>query len=421
MTRKKKKAQPRRTPVKHENKSKAYFDKTYATIRKLLQAYGFDPDFLEAFPKQERRLLMYLQTEPPRFRIEEGHRVPRRLVDFVTESTHRFLRTHYFGDESIGLTYLELATCGMSFATMIQHEHQNCTFPPGQAEIIDSLAACFDCVRVSHDIAEVSKYIRQQMLMISKVNFRIYGYDWQFYSTSEGREHYIKSTVTLSSEEPKSIYFTHKQKERVAFRVRAGRVIKEPAYDAKINDFFISCTDRQPPLYLGIYIQSHALQRSKERMDIFPAHKRNYYIMEPLLYMHEVSASPTGRPMLLCYTMEGNKLVRFGYFPFIVQRKRLIVLTFLPLVSPDTFEGSYLQHRLGLQIEDTTYLGMDKLSFFCTVDFEQIPVLKEAFIATGIWDLVKYASHHPDVNFTVDQKKTLMVKKFFEQKMALDD
>jgi hypothetical protein len=113
-------------------------------------------------------------------------------------------------------------------------------------------------------------------------------------------------------------------------------------------------------------------------------------------------------------------MVRLGYFTFVIQGTKLIVLTLLPLVSEDTPAGSYLATHLGLQTIDTLFLGMDKLSFFLTVDFEQIPVLKAALVSTGIWPLVEYAARHPELGYVIDQKKTQMVKKFFERKIDLD-
>jgi hypothetical protein len=53
-----------RAPVKYD--SKAYNEKAFAAIRKILRVYGFDS-------------------------------VSRRLINFVADSTQRFLRTHYFG------------------------------------------------------------------------------------------------------------------------------------------------------------------------------------------------------------------------------------------------------------------------------------------------------------------------------------
>jgi hypothetical protein len=419
MAGKKTKTHPQRTPVKYD--SKAYNEKAYTTIRKILQVYGFDPNLLDAFSKQQRRFLMFVTGEPFRFKAEEGHRVPRRLINFVAESTQRFLRTHYFGDESIGLTYFELATYGMAFSTTVQSEYECRTFPPEQLKIIDDLAACFDENRVRKDLDEVGSHIRHLMLMISKVNFRVYGFKWSIGYHHDEKKDCIRSEVRIFSENSKSIYFTYKNKDRVAFSVRAGRVSSHPTYDARIDRWFVTSEDDKKPVYLDIYIQSHALQRIKERMDIFPAHVRNFYAMEPLLYMHRVSKLPSGPSLFECYTKSGDTVVRFGYYPFVIRNKKLIVLSFLPIVSTDAMEGSILHRILGLQMEDTIFLGMDKLSFFCTVDFEQIPVLKQAMIDAHIWDLIVYISKHPDVNFSIDQKKTLMVKKFFEKKIELND
>jgi hypothetical protein len=417
MAQRKKKKQPKQ--ARRDSMSKTAVDHVYAVIRKILHAYGFDPDLLHSLSKQQRRFLCYMRADPPRFKVEEGHRVPGRLVNFVSESTHRFMRTHYFGDESIGLTYLELATYGMAFSLIVMGARGLSIFRPEQLEIFDRLAGCFKDNRVAKDLTAVSTHIRKSVMMISKVNFRIYGYNWKIESQYD--KDCTRSTVFLSSEDPKTIRFSYKDKERTAFRVRAGRTISEPPRDATIDRWFIFHKEEKPYVYLDIFIQSHALQRAKERMDIFPAHQRNYYIMEPLLYMHRVINAPSGRPMLECYTGNEENIVRFGYFPFVIQKRRLIVLTLLPLVSPETWEGQYLNKHLGLQMEDTKFLEMDKLSFFLTVDFEQIPVLKEALVHTGIWNLVQYAANHPDINFPIDQKRTLMVKKFFERKVEYEN
>jgi hypothetical protein len=413
MSQKKRKKQPQQ--VRRDTMSKTAIDHTYVVIRKILKAYGYDPDLLSSLSKQQRRLLCYLKAEPLRVKVEEGHRVPGRLVDFVSETTHRFMRNNYFGDRSIGLTFLELATYGMSFATVVMSARDLSIFRPDQLEIFDRLAETFTDNRVNEDLSPISTHIRKTVMMISKVNFRIYGHNWKI-ETLYNRDS-IRSTVLLSSEEPKSIRFSYNEKERTAFRVRAGRNISTPAHDATIDRWFIFHKEENPYVYLDIYIQSHALQRAKERIDIFPAHQKNYYVMEPLLYMHRVSYTPTGRPMLECYTKnKDGHVVRLGYFPFVIQDRKLIVLTFLPLVSAEAWEGHFIRKQLGLHMEDTKFLEMDKLSFYLTVDFEQIPVLKQVLVQTGIWNLVRYAADNPDMHFKLDQKRTQMVKKFFDQK-----
>jgi hypothetical protein len=412
MVQKKKKKQ---SQYANPKSGKVSQDDAQIVVKKILRAYGFDPDLFDSFTKLQRKYLFYQLVEPTRFKAEEGHRVPRRLINFVSESTHRFMRTHYFGDERIGLTYLEFSTYGLSLAYMIEQEKANTSLLPEQVKTLTDVAEIINVTRVVEDCAAIETHIRQATLMISKVNFRIYGHNWVI-ENAPLQQLSVRSTVLMSSEDPISIRFKHNQKERVAFRVRAGRVISEPAYNATIDRWFIFHGDEETPVYLDIYIQSHALQRIKERLDIFPAHRRNFYVMEPLLYMHEVEESMSGNPMLTCYFKDGLRYIYLGYFPFIIQKNKLIVLSFLPLISEDTLAGWHLSHRLGLQIKDRMFLGMDKLSFFLTVDFDQIPVLKKALSVTSIWSLVEYAASHPELGFTIDQKKTQMVKKFFEHK-----
>ncbi|MDR0605575.1 MAG: hypothetical protein LBG80_14855 [Bacteroidales bacterium] len=399
--------------------TKTHIDKTYAAVQKIIRVYGGDPDLLKALTKHQRRFLLFLRAEAPRFKVEEGSYVPRHLINFISETVHRIMRMRYLGDESIGLTYLELATYGVAFSSIIlaAAEAGESYFSPEQLKAIRLLAPCFENERVRQDLVYIGGFIHDLVMMLSKLNFRIYGYHWVITEPETGT---MRSTVFISSEETQSIHFVHKQKERIAFRVCLGRINGRPAKTITIDRNLIFPHKKSfHSVPLEIYIQSHALQRAKERIDIFSAHIRNRYVMESLIYQHLISNTVSGSPMLECgfRHMGLGIIIRFGYFPFIIRDNKLIVMTFLPLTSPDTSEGAYFQEHFGLQTEDIKFLGMDKLSFFFTVDFEQIPSLKEALIATNIQNMITHIKEGMDLDFSIDQKKTMMVKKFFEEKI----
>ncbi|MDR2408749.1 MAG: hypothetical protein LBE13_11645 [Bacteroidales bacterium] len=400
--------------------SKTFIDKAYVVVEKVIRAYGGDPDLLKSLSKHQRKVLLFFEAEPPRFKVEPGSQVPRHLINFISETIHRLMRMCYFGDESIGLNYLELATYGLAFSTMIlaAADAGESYFSPEQAKAIQALVPCFDNGRIHQDLCCIGDYIHGLAMMLSKLNFRVYGYNWVV--SNDPKTGVIKSTVFISSEETPTIHFIHKQKERIAFCVRVGRINEQPAKTVTIDRNLIFPHKKTPhPVNLDIYVQSHALQRVKERIDVFSAHIRNRYVMEAIIYQHIISNSVSGSPMLECafrYQRKGE-IIRFGYFPFIIRDNKLILMTFLPLTSPDTTEGAYLQEHFGLQTEDIKFLGMDKLSFFFTVDFEQIPVLKQALITTDIQNMIRIVSESSDIDFSIDQKKTQMVKKFFEEKI----
>jgi hypothetical protein len=387
--------------------NKRSIDKACIAVKKILRAYGLDPDIFDRLSKHQRGILIHLETEPPKFKVVEGNRVPRQLVNMINTSVQQFMRNTCYGDESIGLTYLDLATFGFSFYSQILwvHDESDISFPPEQMKIVDTIAEKFIEKPLAEILGVVGAHVRKNIQMISKVNFRVYGYSWKIPSDYVFG-YLIKSTIFLYSEECESVYFQYKNQYHKAFRVKAGQVSTTPPKGADIDHRFIF-PERFGVKYLAIYIQSHALQRVKERVDIFPAHKRNFYVMDSLLYMHRVVTDSSGRAMFECYHND----TLFGYYPFIVQKNKLFVLTFLPAISPGTPKGEFLVKRFGIQKEDMSYLGMDKLSFFFTVDFSQIPVLYEALLEAGFGPLFNFAPEDL-LPFEIDVRKTQRVKKF---------
>jgi hypothetical protein len=404
---KKKTPPPRKSPdARKRVLNKTFSDKAYIAVKKVLRAYGLDPDIFDKFSKAQRSLFINMETESPKFKVAEGHRMPRQLVNLMTTTIQHFLRHNYYGDRSNNLTYLELATFGVTLYLQIMFINDVRSFPPEQMKIVDMIAEKFTEYPITHALEAVGTQIRKTVQGVSKVNFRIYGFDWKV--PSEYGTGFFKSTVFLHSEESEVMYFQHNNQYHKAFQVKAGRVNGQPAQGAQIDHRFIF-PERRTERHFDIYIQSHALLRIKERVDIFPAHKRNFYVMEPLLYMHRITVDSFGRCMFECYY--DNTL--FGYYPFVIKDKKIFVLTFLPLLSPITYRGALLINRFGMQKEDMLYLGMDKLSFFFTVDFSQIPLLQSALIEFGFGRILNFAAEDR-LPLMIDTKKTLRVKKFFE-------
>jgi hypothetical protein len=409
MGKKKQKSSVKKSPdIRKRLQNKDFMDKSYFAVKKLLHVYGLDPNIFDQFSKKQRNLLLLCEIQAPKFRVAEGCRIPQQLITLLNSSTYHFLKNNYYGDESNGLTYLELATFGISFYYQIIAIHDSANyFPPEQMEIVDIIAKEFLKIPVFRLLDTAGEYIGKYSQMISKINFRIYGFNWEIFNSED--EEFVQSIVTIYSDECESILFSYENKSHKAFRIKNGRVSAEPSRGARIDEWFISGKKTDEIKYLDIYIQSHALQQIKERMDIFPAHQRNFYAMDTLLSEQEVVFGANKCPMFECYYED----VLFGYYPFIVQGDKLFVLSFQPVISPDTPKGLLLAKRLNLQKEDMKYLGMDKLSFFFTVDFSQIPLLRKALVKVGLGPLLDYASEDL-LPFERDAKKTLRVKKFFE-------
>jgi hypothetical protein len=58
---------------------------------------------------------------------------------------------------------------------------------------------------------------------------------------------------------------------------------------------------------------------------------------------------------------------------------------------------------------------MDKLSFYVNVDFDGIPILKNALIESGIWEIKKELDEGIDGEQQTDKVQTQFVKSFFQK------
>jgi hypothetical protein len=407
----KKKLPGKRSPdLRKRVLNQRFIDKAYIATKKILESYTLDPAIFDRLSKQQRAMFLCVETELPKFKVAEGSRVPRQLLKMVNASLQHFLRNNYYLLDGSGPTYLELATFGISLYTQVMrvHEYPDDIFSPEQQEVVETIAEKFLWMSVNDRLGPVVEHIQKTIQMISKVNFRVYGFHWQL--PSEYGRGYLKSTITLYSDESEATYFRYKGTYHKAFRVRAGRVITLPPLAAVIDHREVF-PNRHGDKDLEIYIQSHALQRVKERIDIFPAHKRNFYAMYSLLYNQDVVTDTSGQPMFRCYYEDTT----FGYYPFIVQKDKIFILTFLPLMSPVTPVGAMFTKRFGLQKEDIRYLGMDQLAFFFTVDLMQLH-LDFYFLLDDtrvLWLL--YFAPEDRLPFEIDPQKTRRVKEFFEK------
>ncbi|MDR1897593.1 MAG: hypothetical protein LBR10_12465 [Prevotellaceae bacterium] len=133
-----------------------------------------------------------------------------------------------------------------------------------------------------------------------------------------------------------------------------------------------------------MYVQSHVFHRFRERLDIFSPTCHN------LLFQYAFSrylklVQYDNRYLFACLIDDDAPPI--GYFTFLIRGDDIVVNTFLPIVGDNTPEGKKFQELLSLGKEEIIYLGMDKLSFFTKVDFEQILKLKQALIDSNIWKM----------------------------------
>jgi hypothetical protein len=395
------------------NISKAQFDTGCAIARKTIQLMGFDPALFDTLTKKQKHAL--LDIEPPMLliRVKGGCHVPRQYVNNIRTTTMTFLRTVFVNEES-QLTYLEFITYGLPFLFITKVRQERGLFTPEQENaFVREMMEKFSAVNIvsSGWFIALFAHLRFELNFFSQANFRTYGFEF----TTDIPKHkeifgmpVIRCIIELTSHESESIHFVHRGIKRKAYGLLLGSTavyIPSPAIIPRRKLY----PERPSSTEYTLYIQSHVIHRIKERIDIFDASTRNYLINTSLIIHQKVVKSVAGHPLIACFVSG----VPLGYFPWTIQGDKLFILSFLPLVSQITPEGAKLYQLLNFGKEDLIYLGMDKLSFFMTIDFDEIPVLKEALVESGIWQIKQKLDETCEGENQIDRTKTQFVKNFF--------
>ena len=136
---------------------------------------------------------------------------------------------------------------------------------------------------------------------------------------------------------------------------------------------------------LDVYIQSHALNRLKERLDIIDNMSLNYQLITGTCNIKTFEFY--GEYLLLPFVSFSE--VKVGYFVANVIGDKLVFRTFLFITHSCTPEGDKLKEISGLQKSDIKYWQFDRLSTIALANVDNNPVLLNLLKELGIDDLLK--------------------------------
>jgi hypothetical protein len=135
---------------------------------------------------------------------------------------------------------------------------------------------------------------------------------------------------------------------------------------------------------LDVYIQQHALDKLRERIDITPG------------VMHYMTFMILNQPLIGHHQHDNNSLVEYylsdqkaGYLLVSLTDAKLIIRTFLFLTNDGTPEGKKLNQLLALDKQDKKYLMIDTLPAFNSYHIDQNEHLSKLFREAGCGSLLK--------------------------------
>ena len=413
-----KKKQPTKKPQKSELRQ--FYDECYITAQKILRQFELDPGLIDVLTKKQKQAILQQCYKKPIIKAKEEQTIPKQYVRDINQDTYEYMNTHYWGDPKNGITLMELATTGLSFLGNLSDWINKGWFTPDtpQKEAADQIyEKVYDAAIPRTGFAKVLVNVWNMTRSYSRVNFRVYGFESDFY-TEPKKAGFItinRFRILLTAQKCESKQFSQNNIERKAFRMwdTAKGFYGNPK-PATIPSKMIYPRAKEEA-DLNIYIQSHVLHRFKERMDEFDPFFQNLLIQHTFTNGIKI-ANFDNQILVRCIIEETTA----GYFTFFLQGNDIVINTFIPLTSPNTPEGKRLHELLSLSKEEISYLGMDKISFFTKVDFEQIPRLKAAITEAGMWpsklEIDRFRRDDDQEENPIDLNKTMFVKCFLEKK-----
>lgn len=134
-----------------------------------------------------------------------------------------------------------------------------------------------------------------------------------------------------------------------------------------------------------VFIQNHALERLRERVDCF-SFGPIYLQMCETFDAPEIVSRGKHRALVSFYYEQ----VKIGYFAIQEYKDMIVIRTFLFLTNDHTPEGNLLKERLGLARKDKEYNRLDKLSTFLLSDIREDEELCSLLQDTGCGSLLHW-------------------------------
>lgn len=153
---------------------------------------------------------------------------------------------------------------------------------------------------------------------------------------------------------------------------------------------------------LDVYIQSHALKRLKERLDLLSEEAINYAIWENITRIDRLEKYQ--HYLLLPFDIMG---VKVGYLVGKVVADKLLFRTFLFITHNSAPEGKRFKAISGLVKEDITYWRIDRLSAFANLDEDKYPELIRIFNEAGMEYLLQLKNKDFDKDMEALQSSNL--------------
>jgi len=345
----------------------------YSALKLIGQA-----DHFHLIKEIEFLIMRTILIKIPRPVAKSGHKVTSRELQKVHDSIQNYSRTRCINFADTEISGWEYAYIYAFVYT--RDKLTNC--PERQAFLKEKFLIEIDLDDQHADITTTFQYAFYKMIIIlSNPRHKYYSYDL----------HYVDPTPKNPSMELMSVVSTYPAQSKmlsIQGKYRPAFRLAKPVVDMGIEYLSVSSDlvghhHKGSKCQLDLYIQSHALNRFQERLNVLEEDELNYCLW---LNTANIIAFEFYKSYLLLPVKIYDKTI--GYFFVNVIGDKLVLRTFLFITHSCTPEGDRLKELSGLQKNDIKYWHVDRLSAIIGID--EHPQLEELFKAVGVSELLEF-------------------------------
>ncbi|MCL5028001.1 MAG: hypothetical protein M1480_03170 [Bacteroidetes bacterium] len=328
-------------------------------------------------PREELEKIYKHRLHAFKFVPAEGNEIAANVMSDIRSLCNDHLREAEIivTNDGIKFSLFEFLTIGMNFLEYIDSLKED-KFP--KASVVKEIKNKFKDFNQLFDESHLAlqMYNDSACFLSSELNSKLYWIMHEFY-VDKKKPNGIENLMKVYSSVPEKIYDNKDNNYRPAIRLCIGlSQIGLGYFQFNPELMKISLSDKDS--YLGIYIQTHALQRLNERLDCLNTMWQNIHLIRSLTDA-EVHRDEKDTYFIAFKITE----IKIGYLVADLNQNRLIIRTFLFITQHGTPEGNKLAEMYGLGKLDKTYLELDKLSTFVSKDMCSNAKLSDVFQQVG--------------------------------------
>ena len=360
-------------PQPQKGRYKYFLNEVYNVVKKLMH----DDTSLEMSSKYKRIMFGYnIKIRNP---IAGNHYVNSQELKLIGNLIKMYYRDriHEYDDSFFSCYDIQLIHCFLR-AKGIEYEKQFHEYHPDALEFkcnAEKLIELFHSYFIVNCFSIITK--------LSAPDYKYYGLNVDFAPMIQDNPK-MELEIKIHGFPSQKITMEVNGYKRPAFRlgkpVATFELIEWVSLDTDLFGDYYKGTKKK----LEVYIQSHALLRLKERLDILDKESINFALW---LNTINIDHFDIYRGYLLIPFNIFD--VKTGYLAAQIIDDKLLICTFLFVTHNHTPEGDRLQKISGLNKQDIIYWGIDRLSTFMNLDEEKHFDLFQLFSDAGLGELVK--------------------------------